>query len=137
MPNISDFKIGDKAYLTKTFTQEDVDVFAELSLDKNPLHVDEEAAAQSIFGKRVVHGILQVGLISAVLGNSLPGKGAVYREQKIVFKKPAFPGDTLTAVVEVIKVVEKIGLIVCRTTIQNQNNEILVSGEAKGIVPAS
>lgn len=137
MPNISDFKIGDKAYLTKTFTQEDVDVFAELSLDKNPLHVDEEAAAQSIFGKRVVHGILQVGLISAVLGNSLPGKGAVYREQKIIFKKPAFPGDTLTAIVEVIKVVEKIGLIVCRTTIQNQNNEILVSGEAKGIVPAS
>ena len=137
MPNISDFKVGDKAYLTKTFTQEDVDVFAELSLDKNPLHVDEEAAAQSIFGKRVVHGILQVGLISAVLGNSLPGKGAVYREQKIVFKKPAFPGDTLTAVVEVIKVVEKIGLIVCRTTIQNQNNEILVSGEAKGIVPSS
>ena len=137
MPNISDFKIGDKAYLTKTFTQEDVDVFAELSLDKNPLHVDEEAAAQSIFGKRVVHGILQVGLISAVLGNSLPGKGAVYREQKIIFKKPAFPGDTLTAIVEVIKVVEKIGLIVCRTTIQNQNNEILVSGEAKGIVPPS
>ncbi|MCK5707653.1 MAG: MaoC family dehydratase [Candidatus Aureabacteria bacterium] len=128
------FKIGDTASLTKTFTQQDVDSFAELSMDKNPLHVDEEAASKSIFGKRVIHGILQTGLISAVLGNQLPGPGSIYREQQLVFKKPAFPGDTLTAKVEVIEINERIGIIICRTTVKNQNGDLLINGKAKGII---
>ena len=134
MPVVSDFTIGSKASLTKTFTQQDVDSFAEISLDKNPLHVDEKTAENSIFGKRVVHGILQVGLISAVLGNHLPGPGSIYREQQLVFKKPAFPGDTLTAEVEVIEINKRTGIIICRTTIRNQDGAILVTGKAKGIV---
>ena len=135
MGAIANFKVGDKAKLSKTFTQEDVDAFAELSLDKNPIHVDEEAGKSSLFGKRVIHGILQAGLISAVLGNHLPGPGAIYREQQLIFKKPAFPGDTLTAEVEIIEINERIGMVICRTILKNQNGEILITGKAKGIVP--
>jgi 3-hydroxybutyryl-CoA dehydratase len=134
MPKITDFKIGDKASLSKTFTQEDVNAFAEITLDKNPIHIDEKEAQKSIFGKRVMHGILQAGLISAVLGNQLPGRGAIYREQKLLFKKPAFPGDTLTAEVEIADIIPRAGMVVCKTVVRNQNGEVLTLGEARGIV---
>ncbi|MBN1521834.1 MAG: MaoC family dehydratase [Candidatus Aureabacteria bacterium] len=135
MPSISQLNVGDKASLSKTFTQDDVDAFAEISLDKNPIHIDEEAAKGSLFGKRVIHGILQAGLISAVLGNHIPGPGAIYREQQLLFKKPAFPGDTLTAEVEIIEINKRIGMVICRTTLKNQHGELLITGKAKGLVP--
>lgn len=134
MPNISEFKLGQKASNTKTFTESDVINFAEISLDKNPIHIDETYAKNSIFGKRVVHGILQAGLISAVLGNQLPGKGSIYREQNLTFRKPAFIGDTLTATVEIIEIKERMGLLVLKTTIVNQNGVLLIDGTAKGLV---
>lgn len=135
MPQISDYTIGDKASLSKIFTQEEVNAFADISLDKNPIHIDEEAGKNSLFGKRVIHGILAASLISAVLGNKLPGPGAVYREQQLVFKKPAFPGDTLTAEVEILELHERSGLMMIKTVLKNQNGEILITGKAKGLVP--
>ena len=134
MAKISDFKIGDSASLKKVFTDEDVRKFAEISLDHNPIHVDDEYAKNSPFGKRVVHGILQAGLISAVLGTKLPGEGAIYREQILTFKKPAFIGEEVEATVEIVDMKERMGLLIMKTTIRNQKGELLVKGEAKGIV---
>ena len=135
MTSIENFEVGQKGSLTKTFTEDDVKAFAEISLDKNPIHLDEEYAKNSIFKKRVVHGILQSGLISAVLGNKLPGEGSIYREQNLTFKKPAFIGDTLTALVEVLEIKERIGLLILKTTVTNQDGQLLIDGTAKGLVP--
>jgi 3-hydroxybutyryl-CoA dehydratase len=134
MAKVSDFKIGDSATLTKAFTEADVKDFARITLDSNPIHVNEAYAAESAFGQRVVHGILQAGLISAVLGTQLPGEGAIYREQSLTFKRPAFLDETLTAKVEVTEIRERMGLLKMKTTIHNQKGELLVIGEAKGIV---
>jgi 3-hydroxybutyryl-CoA dehydratase len=134
MPKVSDFKIGMKASLTKKFTSGDVSKFAEVSEDRNPIHLDEEYAKNSIFGKRVVHGILQAGLISAVLGNYLPGNGAIYREQILTFRKPAFIGDTVTATVEITEIKDRIGMLTLKTTVVNQDGILLVDGIAKGLV---
>ena len=134
MPKVADFTLGQKASLTKQFTAADVRTFADVSEDKNPIHLDEEYAKKSILGKCVVHGILQAGLISAVLGNKLPGNGAIYREQTLTFRKPAFIGDTLTATVEITEIKERIGLLTMKTTIVNQDGVLLVDGMAKGLV---
>jgi 3-hydroxybutyryl-CoA dehydratase len=135
MANLSTFTVGQKATLTKLIGDAEIRMFAEVTEDHNPIHLDEAYAKDSIFGKRVVHGILQAGLISAVLGNKLPGAGSVYREQNLTFKKPAFIGDTLTATVEIIEIKERIGLLIFRTTVTNQNGDILTEGRAKGLVP--
>jgi 3-hydroxybutyryl-CoA dehydratase len=121
--------------LTKRFEAIDVEKFAEASLDRNPIHLDEEYAKRSRFGKRVVHGILQAGLISAVLGNRLPGAGSIYREQSLIFKKPAYIGDTLTATVEILEIKERAGVLILKTVVTNQDGQILVEGRAKGVVP--
>jgi len=133
--NMSDFSIGQTAHLEKTISFEDVQGFAEVTEDKNPIHLDEAYARESMFGQRVVHGILQAGLISAVLGNQLPGPGSVYREQTLTFRKPAFIGDTLTAEVEITEIRERMGLLLMKTTVKNQAGDLLVSGTAKGLVP--
>lgn len=131
----TNFSIGQTASLTKIITDDMVRQFAELSEDRNPIHLDEEVAKASIFGQRVVHGILLTGLISAVLGNKLPGAGSIYREQNLVFKKPAFIGDEVTATVTVTEIKDKIGLLLLKTQVFNQKGELLIDGNAKGIVP--
>jgi 3-hydroxybutyryl-CoA dehydratase len=135
MMQTSDFSVGQVATLTKKILEADVIAFSEISEDRNPIHLDEAFASQSRFGRRVVHGILQAGLISAVLGNKLPGRGSIYREQTLRFRKPAYLGDTLTATVEIIDIKEKVGLLTLRTTVMNQDGEILTDGQAKGLVP--
>lgn len=90
-------KIGDSASLTKTFSDADVRAFAEISGDKNPVHLDEAYAAGTRFKQRIVHGMLTAGLISAVLGTQLPGPGSVYLRQSIDFRTPVLIGDTITA----------------------------------------
>ena len=134
MPAVSEFQIGQKSSLTKKITEEDVNGFAKVTGDENPIHLDEEYAKKTIFGRRVAHGILQAGLISAVLGMKLPGPGSIYREQTLTFRKPAFLGDTLTATVEIVEIKEKIGLLVLKTTVVNQEGILLVDGLAKGLV---
>ena len=94
---MDEFYVGQKAEASKCFTMEEVRQFAGLSGDNNPLHVDEEYAEKGRFGKCVVHGILVSGLISKVLGTQLPGKGSIYLEQNLSFRKPVYVGDTVTA----------------------------------------
>jgi 3-hydroxybutyryl-CoA dehydratase len=94
---IEDFQPGQRASFTKTFTDEDVRRFIEITGDTNPLHVDEEFAAGTQFGGRIIHGMLAASLFSTMVGMLLPGTGAIYRSQTLRFLLPVRPGDTVTA----------------------------------------
>ena len=94
---IEDFEPGQTASFRKTFTDEDVRRFIEITGDSNPLHVDDEFAAQTQFGRRVIHGMLAASLFSTMVGMLLPGTGAIYRSQTIRFLLPVYVGDTVTA----------------------------------------
>lgn len=96
-----DLKLGETASTGKTITEADILLFAAVSTDTNPVHINEEAAAGSLFKQRVAHGMLSAGLISAVLGTKLPGPGTIYLSQTLRFRAPVKIGDTVTATVEV------------------------------------
>ncbi|MBQ8206825.1 MAG: MaoC family dehydratase [Bacilli bacterium] len=125
-----DFKLGMKAHTSKTITEADVILFAGVSTDINPVHLDEEVAKKGIFGKRVAHGILVSGLISAVLGNKLPGPGSIYMGQELKFLAPVFIGDTITAEVEIIELIPEKHRIRLATTCTNQDGKVVISGTA-------
>ena len=97
LARIEDFEPGQRASFTKTFTDEDVRRFVEITGDSNPLHVDDAFAAQSQFGRRVVHGMLSASIFSTMVGMLLPGTGAIYRSQTVRFLLPVYVGDTVTA----------------------------------------
>ncbi|NQU30354.1 MAG: MaoC family dehydratase [Anaerolineae bacterium] len=128
-------KVGDSASLTKTFSDQDVRSFAEMSGDKNPVHLDDEFAAQTQFKKRLVHGILTAGLISAVLGTELPGPGSIYLSQSINFRAPVFIGDTITATATVVKMREGKPIVTLETVCKNQDEVVVLKGEAVLLVP--
>ncbi|HMF30454.1 MAG TPA: MaoC family dehydratase [Candidatus Lokiarchaeia archaeon] len=136
--NYDEINVGDKAEHTKTVTEADVILFAGISGDFNPLHVNEEFAKTSQFGRRLVHGCFSSALISAVIGNQLPGPGALYVSQSSNFRKPAFIGDTLTATAEVIdKFAKKEGtlkFLKLSTVVTNQEGVVVTDGEALVIV---
>lgn len=126
-----ELKIGMCEYIEKTITELDVINFSEISLDTNPLHLDEEYAKNTIFKGKIVHGILGAGLISGVIGTKLPGKGAIYLSQNLKFLAPVRIGDTIRAEVKVIdldKEKRKEGL---KTICINQEGVIVIDGEAK------
>jgi acyl dehydratase len=128
-------KIGDTASTTKVFSSDEVRIFAEISGDKNPIHLDEKYASQTPFGKCLVHGILTSGLISSLLGMTLPGPGSVYIKQILNFRAPVYIGDTITATVTVIKVREDKPIITLETQCQNQDGVITIDGEAVLLAP--
>jgi 3-hydroxybutyryl-CoA dehydratase len=97
-----DLAIGMTASIGKTITEADILMFAAVSLDTNPVHLNAEVAAGSVFKERIAHGMLSAGLISAVLGTKLPGAGTIYMGQSLSFRRPVKIGDTVTAVVEVV-----------------------------------
>jgi 3-hydroxybutyryl-CoA dehydratase len=125
-----DFQIGERASLTKTITELDVTTFARITGDFNPIHLDDEYAHESCFGQRVAHGMLTAGLISAVLGNRLPGPGSIYLSQQIEFLAPVFIGDTITAVVEVTEWREEKRIITLKTGCHNQDQKDVLTGKA-------
>ena len=129
-------KIGDAATRTKTFTDEDIRAFAELSGDYNPVHLDDEYAASTRFGRRIAHGMLTASLISATLANDLPGRGTVYLSQSVRFVAPVFPGDAVTAPVTVTKVREDKPIVTLETVCTNQRGEKLIEGEAVVLLTA-
>ena len=97
MPSIEAFHLGQHASFTKTFTDEDVERFIAITGDVNALHVDEVYAAQTQFGRRVLHGMLTASIFSTMVGMLLPGTGAIYRSQTLAFLRPVHVGDTVTA----------------------------------------
>jgi 3-hydroxybutyryl-CoA dehydratase len=128
------FKIGDNASITKTITDEDIHTFADVTGDHNPLHLNDEYARDTRFGRRIAHGMLGASLISSVLGNKLPGAGSVYLSQGLRFVKPVLPGDTITARVTVTGIRDDKPIITLETICMNQDNEIVIKGEAVVLV---
>ena len=123
-------KAGDSAEITKKVEQSDIDAFATVTGDHNPVHVDEEFAKTTRFGRRIAHGMLTASLISAVLANKLPGEGSVYLGQTLQFVAPVFPGDEITARVTVKEIREDKPIVKLETICVNQREEIVVRGEA-------
>ena len=123
-------KVGDSAEITKTIEQSDIDAFARVTGDHNPVHVDEEFAKTTRFGRRIAHGMLTASLISAVLANKLPGEGSVYLGQTLKFVAPVFPGDEITARVTVKEVREDKPIMKLETICVNQRDEVVIRGEA-------
>ncbi len=121
-------KVGDRAVLSKAITHEDVADFARITLDTNPLHLDEEYAKRTHFGGRIAHGMLGAGLISAVIGTKLGGP--IYLGQTLKFLKPVRIGDTLTATAEVIAVREDKNIVTLKTSVSNQDGMQVIAGEA-------
>ncbi len=127
---IGDFKVGDKASFIKVFTEEDLEKFSRITTDRNELHFDEDYAKASIFGKRILPGMLTASLFSALVGNYLPGKGGIYLGQTISFKKPVFINDEITASAEITKIRADKPIFTMRMLCINSKNEICVEGEA-------
>jgi 3-hydroxybutyryl-CoA dehydratase len=134
-PNPPRFQIGQSAEMTKSWTADDVNLFAQVTGDTNPVHLDEAFAAQSRFGRRIAHGMLSAGLISAVLGTKLPGPGAIYVSQTLKFLAPVFLGDTVTARVQVAAVREDKPIVTFDTSCRNQDGTVVVEGQAVLFVP--
>lgn len=129
-------EIGITAQRTQVITDEAIRAFARASGDTNPVHLDDAYAATTPFGRRIAHGMLSAGIISAVLGNDLPGPGTIYLGQELKFKAPVYVGDTLTATVELVRFREDKRIATFRTTCTNQNGVVVVEGEAVVIAPA-
>ena len=128
------FKAGDNAETTRKIEQSDIDAFAEITGDHNPVHVDEEFAQQTRFGRRIAHGMLTASLISSVLANKLPGEGSVYLGQTLQFVAPVFPGDEVTARVTVKEVRDDKPIVKLETICVNQRGETVIRGEATVLV---
>ena len=128
--NYDQVQVGQKAFLTKTISEADIYLFAGITGDLNPLHVNEEYAKTTIFKERIAHGILTAGLISAVLGTRLPGPGAVYLSQTLRFTAPVRFGDTITACVEVVEKIDEKRRIRLKTVCTNQKGKLVIEGEA-------
>jgi 3-hydroxybutyryl-CoA dehydratase len=124
------FKPGDTASLSKTIGDDDIRAFANATGDRNPLHLDEEFAKQTRFGRRIAHGMLSASLISAVIANVLPGQGSIYLGQTLQFVAPVFPGDTVLARVTVTSIREDKPIIKLETVCTNQRDEVVIRGEA-------
>lgn len=124
------FQIGERASYTRVISAQAVETFAALTGDYNPLHMDEGYACQSRFGRRIAHGMLTAGLISAVLGMHLPGPGAIYLSQTLKFLAPVYLGDEITATVEVIGWREDKRIVTLKTTCANQEGREVLNGEA-------
>jgi len=132
---IDEMKIGDKASTTKTISESDVYLFAGITGDLNPAHIDEESADRGIFHARVAHGILVTGLISAVLGMKLPGPGTIYLGQEVSFTKPVYFGDTVTATCTVSAMKPDKNIVNLDTVCTNQKGEIVIVGTATVMPP--
>jgi 3-hydroxybutyryl-CoA dehydratase len=128
------FKLGDSAEITRTIEQTDIQVFADVTGDHNPVHVDEAFAKTTRFRQRIAHGMLTASLISAVLANKLPGEGSVYLGQTLQFVAPVFPGDRVTARVTIKEIREDKPIVKLETICTNQRDEIVIRGEATVLI---
>ncbi len=131
---LEDLSVGQAAELTREVSAADLDAFAAVTGDVNPLHLDETWAAATPFGGRIAHGMLAAGYISAVIGTKLPGPGAVYVSQTLRFRRPVRIGDAVTARVEITALDEKRSRVTL-STVCRVNGKAVVEGEAEVMVP--
>lgn len=130
-----EIQIGDSASLSRTLTEKDIQVFAIMSGDINPAHVDVEYAQSEMFHKIIGHGMWGVALISTVLGTQLPGPGTIYVSQSIRFKKPVVIGDTLTIKVTAIEKKPEKNRVIFSCECRNQKDEVVMEGQAEVVAP--
>ena len=128
--SVYEITVGDRAEFSKTVTESDVYVYAGITGDLNPAHVNEIYARKTFFKTRIAHGMLLAGFISAILGNKLPGPGTIYVQQDLRFLAPVPIGHTVTAQVEVIEVDTEKNRVVLKTTCINQNGITVLDGNA-------
>ncbi len=132
---IHQLKIGDRDYFSKTISESDVYMFAGITGDFSEIHVNQQAAAKTIFKERIAHGMLTAGLISTAIGVRLPGSGTIYLKQELNFLKPVKIQDTIRAEVEVIEIFPEKNQVKLKTCCFNQQNEIVMDGEALVMPP--
>ena len=123
-------QVGDSARRSRTITRRDIELFTELTGDRNPLHYDEAVAAGSRFGGIIVQGGITSGLLNAVVAEDLPGPGSVFLHVDWSFRAPVRPGDVITAEVEVLEIREDKPISSLRTTISNQDGVVVLEGTA-------
>lgn len=141
MPQITNFTfeeitIGQTASYSKTIEEADIQLFAAVSGDVNPVHLDTEFAANTQFGERIAHGMLSGAVISAAIAMQLPGPGTIYLGQSLRFRLPVKLGDTITASLEVVEKEEKRRFVTLDCNVYNQNDKLVVSGTAEVMAPA-
>lgn len=127
---IDELEVGDTAEFTKTVSEADIYMYAGVTGDVNPAHIDEVHASKTFFKTRIAHGMLLAGFISTVVGNRLPGYGTIYVRQEVNFLSPVRIGDTVTARAEVVEVMKEKNRVRLKTTCTNQNGKTVVDGEA-------
>lgn len=128
--SFSDIEIGETAIYQRKVTNKDILDFATLTEDVNPIHIDEEFAATTVFKERIAHGILTVGFISTLIGTILPGKNVIYLSQNSNFTGPVRIGDELKVIGEVIKKREDKHIITIQTNVYNQYGKLILDGTA-------
>lgn len=132
---MAELNIGDKASFEKTITESDVYLYAGITGDLNPAHINQVEAEKSIFKGRIAHGMLTAGLISAVLGMQLPGPGTIYLGQELKFTAPVRYQDTIKAEVEVIEKIEEKNIMKLNTICTNQEGTVVLKGIATVMPP--
>lgn len=127
---IDQLTLGERAEFTKTVSESDVYLYAGLTGDFNPAHINEAYAMKTFFKSRIAHGLLIAGFISAVLGTQLPGRGNIYLRQELNFLAPVYIGDTITAQVEVVEIMAEKKQARLKTICVNQEGTKVLDGEA-------
>ncbi len=136
--SIQGIKVGDTAAFEKTVSEQDIVDFARVTGDEQPLHLDDAYAAKTRFKRRIAHGMLSAGFISAALGTKLaPHATVIYLSQSLRFLRPVFPGDTVTATVEVTAVDPERRFVTCSTECVNQDGTLVLTGEATVLLDAA
>ena len=127
---IKELSVGDTAEFAKTVSESDIYLYAGITGDLNPAHINEEYAKKTFFKARIAHGMLAAGFVSAVIGTRLPGPGTIYIRQELNFLAPVRMGDTITARVEVTEMIIEKNRMKLKTTCVNQDDVVVLDGEA-------
>ena len=135
MPKFNEIQVGDKAHLNRIITKADIETFAALTGDKNPLHLDPEYVKKTDLGVPVAHGMLTASFLSTLIGMVIPGEGSIITNVKLDFKKPVIVNDALDATIEVTKKIHLSRHIFVKATVTNQHAEVVAAGVLKSICP--
>ncbi len=132
---IQELSVGDQVHHSKTITQEDVETFGDIIQDHNPAHFDAEYAKQTMFKKRISHGMLVGSLFSGLIGTKLPGNGTIYTKQSLKFTKPVYFNDVITASITITHINEEKNRVVLDCKAVNQDGDVVIVGEAEVMPP--
>lgn len=133
--SIQELRVGDAVFMTKKIVDEDIRLFAKVSGDENPIHLDEAYAATTRFKHRIAHGHYVASMFSTLLGTQLPGQGSIYLSQSIKYMAPVYMNDDIKAEVKVVEINEERNRVTLETTAYNQDGTVVVKGVAEIMPP--